>query len=237
MRRSTLITLIAAGLVLLGALGAQLYAAFLIEPVVRKEVPLEEIPPASIPGWVVEDHPLADSPELQARVDELLQFDEALFRTYTRGTTRIGVYMAYWKPGTMPPRLVGSHSPDVCWVGNGWNRLQRETGVDRSSATLPLLPAEFGVYEKNGTTEHVLFWHLVGGQPWSYYSPEGGQDRIDAMTDLFTLGLNQKREQFFIRLSSNQPLDQIWQRDVVQEILQAVQAECFGIYVEAEPGG
>jgi hypothetical protein len=76
---------------------------------------------------------IAATPEMKRAVDELLNFDDAAFFTYTKGEDRVSVYIAYWKPGTMPQRLVSGHTPDVCWVGNVWEVRRRESRVSLAS--------------------------------------------------------------------------------------------------------
>lgn len=89
------------------------------------------LPPAEIvarDGWKVEYLPIADTPEAKAKVEELLNYDDAVFAVYTRGTERVSIYLAYWTPGKMSHRLVASHTPDVCWVGAGW-RIEKAASV------------------------------------------------------------------------------------------------------------
>lgn len=93
------------------------------------------LPPAEIvarDGWKVEYLPIADTPEAKAKVDELLNYDDAVFAVYTRGTERVSIYLAYWTPGKMSHRLVAGHTPDVCWVGAGW-RIERARSVQLSA--------------------------------------------------------------------------------------------------------
>lgn len=81
-----------------------------------------------IPGWSMQYLPIADTPEVQAKVNELLNYDDAVYAVYTKGTERVSIYIAYWTPGKMSQRLIAGHTPDVCWVGSGWKILQAESG-------------------------------------------------------------------------------------------------------------
>lgn len=93
------------------------------------------LPPAEIvarDGWKVDYLPIADTPEAKAKVDELLNYDDAVFAVYTRGTEQVAIYLAYWAPGKMSHRLVAGHTPDVCWVGAGW-RIERARSVQLSA--------------------------------------------------------------------------------------------------------
>lgn len=84
--------------------------------------------PEEVPGWTVQYLPIADTPEMQAKVNELLNYDDAVYAVYTKGTERISIYIAYWMPGKMSERLIAAHTPDVCWVGQGWKIVEAKSG-------------------------------------------------------------------------------------------------------------
>ncbi len=182
---------------------------------------LAEAVPAEIPGWQSRVVPLAETEELKQAVSEVLQFDDVLTRGYSSPGADITLYIAYWRPGKVPPRSVGVHTPDTCWVQNGWTRETREYRVPLATVRGPLKPAESGTYRLHGTRLHVLFWHLVGGRPYAY-EQEGLHALSAPLQDLFTFGLRQRREQLFIRLSCNQPFERVWQDPGVQELLAAL---------------
>ena len=159
-----------------------------------------------IPGWKVEYLPIAQTPEIQAKVNEALNYDDAVFAVYTSGSTRLSVYIAYWRPGKMPHRFVASHTPDVCWVRSGWSIFEARSGTcfsDGLGGQLP--PAEERIMIMHGSKEHVAFWHLLDGEPMSY-GILGVPPWYAPITDLFNRKLSQKPEQFFIRISSNEEI-------------------------------
>ena len=86
---------------------------------------LADLLPPAPPGWTRKEQPIADSPEMRQKVDELLSYDDGIFYVYTSGPLRLSVYVAYWQPGKMSARLVAGHTPDVCWVGAGWKCTER----------------------------------------------------------------------------------------------------------------
>tara|TARA_Y200000002_G_scaffold212208_1_gene175094 strand:- start:16040 stop:16582 length:543 start_codon:yes stop_codon:yes gene_type:complete len=145
---------------------------------------------------------MAESPESSARISEFLNFDDALFRTYSNGRIHVGVYVAYWSPGKASYRWAGAHTPDTCWVQNGWACNERQYSIPFSNKNVAFELAEFGVYEKEGKTQQVYFWHLVGGHAYSYKQNDG-HNIFAALIDIKSHGLNLRKEQFFIRLSSN----------------------------------
>ncbi|MGJ3243023.1 MAG: exosortase-associated EpsI family protein [Opitutales bacterium] len=170
-------------------------------PEPRLERPLAELLPSAVPGWTVTDVPLAETEEGLARVDELLSFNDHVARVYKRGDTELMVYVAYWHPGAVPVKQVHEHTPDICWVGNGWERQATEHTVPVPA--LPTgLPAEFRSYTKRNQPTDVVFWHVVGDT--TYHNPLVGKalTSFNFLRTLEQYGLNQRREQLFVRISS-----------------------------------
>lgn len=174
---------------------------------------------AGLSGWSVKDAPIADTPEMQRRVDDVLNYDDASYRIYTRGDLRISVYLAYWRPGKMLVRSIAHHTPDVCWTLAGWECIERNTlksGDQRMGVGVG--HTEHRVFKAHGQTEHVVFWHIAGDQIISYQT--GAKPPWHAtLTDTFKWGLEQKQEQFFLRVSSNQPLEVFMGTNLLQMIL------------------
>jgi hypothetical protein len=170
----------------------------------------------------MKERPIADSPEMKEAVAEILNFDDGIFVDYTQGTTRLSVYIAYWRPGRMSHRLVAVHTPDVCWVNGGWEKLftaRTDAQVSPNGRAIPA--AESRIYSANGKQEHVWFWHLVGAESKSYQT--GRQPPwYAALIDLSEKGLNQREEQFFIRLSSNLKIEDLQSQAVFQDVLASI---------------
>lgn len=187
---------------------------------------LEELLPAglAVEGWAVTRQPIAESEEMKRAVAELLNFDDAVFATYLQGEMRVSIYAAYWMPGKMSHRLIASHTPDVCWVGGGWNSRKKGTenvAVDRAGIPLVL---EYRVFEQRGQTEDVIFLHFVGGKALSYQT--GRQPPWHAVfSDLLNKGLRQRDEQLFVRISGNRPLGEFKDAPPVQAFLRRLSVE------------
>ena len=223
-------------LVLLLAVSLQAYIRLVHAPSSTLDGPLADLVPREVAGWQVRDRPLGQSKEAQAWTEKVLQYDDALFRTFTRGTIQLGIYAAYWQPGKKPYSQVGAHSPDSCWVGAGWQREQRIHAWEREIAGQPLKPVEYGVYSKDSQATEVIFWHLIGGQANHYQQKTGWRNgligRIERLPlffkDLRTYGLDQQREQLFIRISSNVPFDQLWEDPAFITLFKAL--ETLGLF-------
>ena len=214
-------TLIFAVILLIAAAGLIVYGSTRIpEPTFHGK--LADLLPEPPPGWTMVKKEIADTPEMKQAVGELLNYDDGVFVDYINGPDRLSVYIAYWSPGKMSQRLVASHTPDVCWVGNGWVKESSETVDGLTAAGKNSLPtAEGRLFTINGNSEYVWFWHLVGDEVKSYatgYTPPWHA----ALTDLWTKGLNQRDEQFFIRLSSHMPIESSRMSGVLQPVLSAL---------------
>lgn len=209
-------------LLLLAALGLRAYFALVPPPPATLERPLAEIVPSELEGWNIRDLDIAQSLESSARISDFLNFDDYVFRTFQQGDTTLAVYIAYWSPGKASYRWAGAHTPDTCWVLNGWTRLDRQYSVPFACGPTVLEPAEFGIYEKNNEAQNVYFWHLIGGNAFSYQQ-KGTPNIFGALVDIKAHGLNLRQEQFFIRLSSNRDLAALKQLPGFSAIVESLQ--------------
>ena len=199
---------ILAAAALLGGLSLRVYFALVPPPNPTLDGLLSDIVPEELNGWKIIDQDMAESPESSERISNFLNFDDALFRIFKKGDAFVGLYIAYWLPGKASYRWAGAHTPDTCWVQNGWTRLDRKYSIPFQNEETPFQPAEFGIYEKDGSTQNVYFWHLVGGEAFGY-EQEGGHNIFAALLDIKKHGLNLRDEQFFIRLSSNKKIEEL----------------------------
>ena len=225
---------------LLGLAGAALLLAIILQflPVIippppsTKEKPLAKTLLSELEGWRVTNVPIAETEEMQAVVESRLVYDDHVVRLYERGGTAVMVYVAYWSPGKMPYRMVGAHSPDTCWVQNGWSLEDRSQWNSCPTGQSIRQPIEWGTYSRSGNLQHVIFWHLVGGESYGF-EQLGGHNPFGVFHDFKRFGLQQRREQFFVRISSNRPLAEIWSDPSFQRILAPIST--LGIPEGAEP--
>jgi hypothetical protein len=217
-RLTLLVTL---GLLLVSAIGLVAITAFRPLPAPSLTTPLADLLPRQVEGWTVKDQPIAETEEMKKAVGELLNYDDAIFRTYTQGNTSIAVYVAYWKPGEMSPRLIAGHTPDVCWVGAGWKCTARDFAYRVNLPGKDIRTAQAGTYEISGNIQHVLLWHLHGNKLVSY-KVGGPPPWWASLSDLWKEGLNQRGEQFFIRISSNLPTEDSLQTAPMRSAIEAL---------------
>lgn len=192
--------------------------------------PLRDVLPADLPGWTSQEVPLAETEEGRTAVAGILQYDDYFSRAYRSGATEVSVYVAYWRAGRMPPRFVGRHTPDRCWVLNGWSCERRQRQVLLPGPSGPLKPAETGTYAIGDRTRlEVAFWHLVGGEPYAYGPEQSDMVAMAPLLDLRRFGLNQRQEQFFIRVACNTTLDRVWQDPSLARLVHALEGLGLGV--------
>lgn len=181
--------------------------------------------PASIEGWNSRDVPLGSNEFLSGEVEKVLNYDDVVNREFDRGGETFGIYVAYWSAGKMPTQLVASHTPDRCWTENGWHCLSMKFKQPEMLDGAALLPAEWRLFEPptGGQPVYVLYWHLVGGRLYDYGS------RFNAIPSplLWWKGAIQQvvlgsGEQYFIRLTSNEPLENLWGDKGFAEVLRGL---------------
>lgn len=215
--------------VLFLAVALQLAAGLRPVPEGTLEEPLTEAIPALLPGWQVTELDLGPTESVTERSHNLLKLDDFVHRQYQRGPKVFSVYVAYWKPGKMPVRLVNQHTPDRCWTEVGWACTDRQWNVHREVDGEPLQPGQWGVFELQDYKQYTYFWHLVGGEAHWY-----GGERLNTRTSLTTVwedfrkfGLNVHREQFFVRITSPEPMDDLWQEPGFQEVMRELAELCL----------
>jgi hypothetical protein len=225
--------LICMAVVLTLILSTGLVFAFLVPDVARTvDRPLEELLPERIPGWQSTHVPLSQTPEGEERVLDVLDLDDVFCRQYTKGDTEIMVYAAYWFPGSEPYSSVAIHNPDSCWVIAGWDVLERESNRSIELAGIPLKEHEWGVYRKADHETHVIFWHLLGGEPnkyiknmiWTSSGLDSFKRQFYFIYNMYQMGFDLGQDQLFVRISSNKPFQEIEASGELKEILAAFES-------------
>jgi hypothetical protein len=89
-----------------------------------------------------------------------------------------------------------------------------------------LLPARWRLFRppvEGGAEQYVLYWHLVGGDLYDY--GDGFNQRPDPLQwwrDTVNYALQGSSEQYFIRIMSAQPLEELQGDAGFQEVLRAL---------------
>jgi hypothetical protein len=190
-------------------------------PVVKRGTPLADYLPREMAGWNSEDRPIGET-EAQVKVAEkVLNYDEAILRIYRKGDQEFSVYIAYWRAGKMPAREISFHVPDVCWVLAGWKQCAADRHYQREFEGRWLAPAQYREFEEPNARQYVLYWHVLNGRTVNF-NPGGAPSQLNALKAVLRHGLNQRGEQYFIRIASRSPPDEYWNDEGFQEVMELI---------------
>lgn len=220
-------------LILLLGVGLQVFAEYVSPEPPPVEPFLSEAIPKHLKGWEVRELDLGPTESVTERSFDILNLDDYVHREYRQGDTSFSVYVAYWGPGKMPIRLVNQHTPDRCWTENGWACSDRRFHVQKSVKGIPLLPGQWGTYTIQDYATESYFWHIVDGEAYWF-----GGERVNRMTsvksvllDLRNIAVNRNPVQFFVRIVSEDSLDELW----TQPGFEAVMADLAELCLAADP--
>lgn len=174
--------------------------------------------PVAEDGWTSRDLPIADTPEMKKAVSELLNYDAAVLREFSKDGHKMLVYVAYWKPGRFHPRLITQHVPDNCWVGNGMSLIAAKYGVPLRMHDWVTWPGQYRQFNDNGIKINVIYWHLMGNHLSGY--AEGPESINKTFLQGFLTDMrNGVGEQFFIRISSEDGIKTWESNRLVEKVL------------------
>lgn len=176
----------------------------------------------SLLDWTVEQRPVAETAEIKKAHGELLNYSEAVYTIYAKGGVEVQIYAAYWPPARMAHRLVAGHTPDVCWVGSGW--VCEKSGVWRNgrAGVSAMHQLEHRIFARSGTVVHVAFAHFIPGRVIDY-STKAAPPWYALFSDMFDHGLYLREEQFFMRISSNQPIEEVMKLVPTRQFMEKVE--------------
>ena len=182
--------------------------------------------PKAVTGWKAADEPLGSTEFLQTAVEKNLNYDDMVNRVYRSGARSFGLYVAYWSPGRMPVQKVASHTPDRCWSESGWTCEAMRIEAGLSAGDQRLLPARWRLFRppvEGGAKQYVLYWHLVGGDLYDYGDRFNQRpDPLQWWRDTVHYAMKGSSEQYFIRIMSPQPLEELQADPGFQEVLRAL---------------
>jgi hypothetical protein len=203
--------------------GLQLVFSLREEPKAEPRLRLAELIAKSASDWVVTDEPIGMTEAVSEAALKTLNLDDFVYRRYRRGGVSFTVYAAYWAAGKMPTRLVASHTPDRCWTENGMRCVDLKFKQTYEVKGRPLLPADWRVFVSGEARTQVVYWHLVEGKLYDY------GDRFNAVPhpllwwkDTLEQATYGSREQLFVRVAAEVPLEQIWSDSGFQDVMESV---------------
>lgn len=150
------------------------------------------------------DLPIGETEVASLATEEILEYDDFTHRDYKLADKVVNVFVLYWAKGKVQPRKVAFHTPDHCWVGIGFERESYVIGKQYNGTGLR--PAQERLYSYGHKKIHVAYWHIVGDET-VVYNPLGPPSDLSLIKEVFNGGVFSPPEQFFVRISSEQPLD------------------------------
>jgi len=176
--------------------------------------------PGQIAGWIARDLELGPTEATNRAVASTLRFDDVYYKEFRSPRAIVSLYVAYWGPSKMPVQLVASHTPDRCWVENGWVCERRVHGETLGVNGVAVLPGEWRLFRAPSKLSlNVIFWHLKGGELYDY------GDRMNTVPfiwrwwrDVYRTIATAPAEQYFVRLTSNRPFRELAQDSGWQEL-------------------
>ena len=172
--------------------------------------------PATLNEMSSKDLPLGNTEELARASERILSVTEWLNREYTLSNGKtFQLYISYWAPNKTNVRNASTHTPDRCWVENGWINIENKKKHDY--LLLPnidaIMPAYYREYEFkvgfNTFHRNVLFWFVVDGERYEYGKDALISNPISYLKYVFTDALKGSGEIFFIRIDSSTPIEEI----------------------------
>ncbi len=188
-------------------------------------IKLGERVPRNLTGWKGRDEPLGPNEAIRAVVERTLNYDDVVFRIFEKGDRQIGVYVAYWTAGRMPLQKVASHTPDRCWTENGWKCEDARYGEPVGAGDRQLRPAQWRRFSAPGgvTQQYVVYWHLVGDKLYDYGARFNNRpDIVKWWRDTLEYAFSGSHAQYFVRVTSNRPFDELAQEDAWRELVAAL---------------
>jgi hypothetical protein len=185
---------------------------------------LQMLVPSAFEGWLVQDLPIGPSEFASQAAWEELRYDEFIHRSYKRGSVEFSVYVAYWGRGSMPARIVASHTPDRCFTLNGMNCAELRHRVPLSSEKGVTRSVEWRRFRVPMQKDiHVMYWHVVEGVQYDY----GGTfnaipNPLSWIKDVFAQAAHGSGEQYFLRVTSSSDFAEIQSSDGFRKIVDAL---------------
>ena len=193
---------------------------------------LKKVIPASLDGWTSKDIPLGPNEEAVRAAEKILGSNEYFNKEYTSsdGTKSFVVYIAYWEAGKANGRVVTDHTPDKCWILNGWenDKSKARSDVVLKVDDMKLIPAFYRrmIYKNFSTPveRFVCFWHMMDGERYDYGDSATffNAFSFEYLKNVLLSTFRGAPEQYFIRVDSSQDILTLKEDKEFQKIIKAL---------------
>jgi len=176
--------------------------------VASKSGQLEKMLPGSGDGWQATDEPLGPTESLRTATAQILNYDDFVNRRYRSNGREFSVYVAHWARGRMPTRLVALHTPDRCWIENGWKCTQSAFNITALPGRgLPPAQERWFIPPNGSDRIYVWFWLTTDGIPYDFGNRTNSvPSPLRYLWQIARENFEVDGEQVFVRVNSPQPL-------------------------------
>ena len=166
--------------------------------------------PRTLDGWDVKDSPLGDTQFGVKAVLSVLNCDSYVYREFTKGEISFSVYLVYWRAGQAPIQSVATHSPENCWVQNGWKCLEWKDNFTLGPKDMSAVPGSWRRF-LSPSNQHfdVQYWHVVEGKIRNFgYRQNVSTYAFNWVREGTGQMIRGLPEQYFIRITSRRQFNE-----------------------------
>ena len=186
--------------------------------------------PEMVGAFTSKEKPIGNTEEVARAAEKYLAVSEYFNRSYSDGNgTEFTVYISYWGEGKESTIRASAHTPDRCWVENGWKNIEQKKKFNEvfSVNGKKLMPAyyrEFAYKTDSGIARrNVVFWFVVNGKRYDYGTSDNAIPSLkkyfqNMLRDAFTVS----PECYFVRVDSSQDIYQLMQNKDFLTVMDAL---------------
>ena len=209
----------------------------------KVETPIDSLIPKTIGSMTSRERPLGNTEEVAHAAESLLNVNEWVNREYSLPDgKKFQLYISHWLPNKEDVVKASTHTPDRCWVKNGWKNddsKKRFDDVLEGAGGKRTFPAHYREYLFDTPSakirRKVWFWFLVDGKPYNYNSTDNFvANPASYAFNAFRDALVGSPEQYFIRIDSDGRLEDFAQNEDFKALIDKL-GEII-LYPKAEGG-
>ena len=189
---------------------------------------LEKTIPIKIGKMQGKELPLGNTEEVIRASEKILFVSDFLNREYTTADNKkFTLYISYWVKNKMRITDSATHTPDRCWVKNGWTNHSEHAKIDTSLSVngKKLKPAYSRVFSIKAQTHtekrNVLYWFIADKKHYNF-----GKEKSSHIPNPFVwlkgalfVG---SPEMYFVRIDSTHNIKELFKDKDFQKLLNYV---------------
>ncbi len=191
------------------------FFSFVKNPFLKRDVVehpegyLEKCIPAEIGKMSGVDKPLGETEEVVRASEKILSVSQFLHREYTLSNgISFTLYISYWGKNKQTIHQASTHTPDRCWVKNGWtndmSKLAEKVSLRALSESLrPASYREYTIEADSSQRRYVYFWFVVDGKVYDFKMSQNYMSNpFLLIKNAVSNAMKGSPEMFFVRIDS-----------------------------------